>query len=105
MQTSYTAILETSAQRLFPGLSLDQAIAQLLLERAQRNFVKYKTLAREFTVKYNQDFDTFRQEVLSSEPAFDVEQDYFDWELAVTGIDDMTQEIQRLKALTENNGR
>jgi len=29
---------------------------------------------------------------------FEVEQDYFDWELAVTGISDMQREIQRLAA-------
>jgi uncharacterized small protein (DUF1192 family) len=28
-----------------------------------------------------------------------MEQDYFDWELAVTGIADMQEEIKRLKAL------
>jgi len=105
MYADHTAILETSAQRLFPGLSLDQAIAQLLLERAQRNLIKYQTMAREFRVKYQQDFKTFRQAIVESEPAFEVEQDYFDWELAVSGIDDMVQEIQLLKTLTENDER
>jgi hypothetical protein len=37
------------------------------------------------------------QKVLHSEPTFEVEQDYFDWELAVTGVADMKEEIERLK--------
>jgi hypothetical protein len=44
-------------------------------------------------------FETFRQTVLRSEPSFEVEQDYFDWELAVTGIADIEEEIDRLRSL------
>jgi translation initiation factor 2 alpha subunit (eIF-2alpha) len=99
MTIATTRTLEESARRLFPGQSLDQAIAGLLLERAQRNLIKYQVMARQFESKYGQPFEAFRQKVLSSEPAFDVEQDYFDWELAVTGIADMQAEIQRLRAL------
>ncbi len=105
MQVNHMPILETSAHRLFPGLSLDQVFAQLLLERAQRNLIKYQTMEREFRVKYQQDFMTFRRTILESDPAFDVEQDYFDWELAVTGIDDMTQEIQQLRTLMGTDER
>jgi len=78
-------------------LSLDQVLAKLLLERAQKNLIKYRTMARQFKAKYDQDFETFRHKVLHSEPTFEVEQDYFDWEMAVTGITDMEKEIQRLK--------
>ena len=71
------------------------------LERAQRNQIKYQVTARQFEAKYGQPFEAFRQRVLTSEPAFQVEQDYFDWELAVTGIADMQAEIQRLRPPTE----
>lgn len=92
-------ILETSARRLFPDLSVDQVFAELLLERTRKNLIKYQTLARRFETKYKQSFPAFRQWILSSEPPSEVEQDYFDWELAVTGIGDMEQEIERLSAL------
>jgi hypothetical protein len=99
MNASATSIVEASARRLFPDLSLDQVLAELLQERAQKNLIKYKTMARQFEARYGQDFETFRREVLGSEPPFEVEQDYFDWELAVTGIADMEEEIERLKSL------
>jgi uncharacterized lipoprotein YmbA len=99
MSASTTTILETSARRLFPDLSLDQAWAELLLERARKNLIKYQTTARRFEAKYQQPFPAFRQWVLSREPPAEVEQDYFDWELAVTGSGDMAQEIKRLSAL------
>jgi len=91
--------IESSAKRLFPNLSPEQAIVELLLERAQRNLIKYQTMAREFEKKYERDFETFRKKILASKPKSEAEQDYFDWELAVTGIADMQDEIKRLKAL------
>jgi hypothetical protein len=45
---------------------------------------------------------SFRKEILASKPDLTIEQDYFDWELAVTGIADMQEEIKRLKALRKN---
>ena len=91
--------LKLSAQRLFPDLELDEVLVELLLERAQKNLVKYRTTARQFRTKYGEDFETWRQTVLDSEPAFGVEQDYFDWEMAVTGMSDMQEEIEQLHRL------
>ena len=94
------AEIQASAQRLFPNASLDQVMVELLLERAQKNLIKYQTQVRQFETKYGKDFETFRQEVSRSEPPFEMEQDYFDWELAVTGVSDMGNEIERLRALS-----
>jgi len=102
VSVSVTTAVEASARRLFPDLSLDQVLAQLLLERAQRNLIKYRTQARRFEAKYGQSFESFRQMVLHSEPTFEVEQDYFDWEMSVTGIADMEAEINRLKRLVQS---
>jgi translation initiation factor 2 alpha subunit (eIF-2alpha) len=93
--------LELSAQRMFPDLDLDQVLVELLLERARRDLVKYRTMARQFEAKYGPDFEAWRQMVLDSEPAFEVEQDYFDWEMAVSGIADMQQEIEQLQRLKQ----
>jgi hypothetical protein len=89
--------IESSIRRLFPNLSPEEAISELLLERAQKNLIKYQTMNRHFQAKYQEEFQTFRSKVLTSEPSFEVEQDYFDWELAVTGINDMEAEIKQLR--------
>ena len=96
---SATSLVEASARRLFPDLSLEEVWVELLLERAPKNLIKYKAMARQFEAKYDQEFDAFRRQVLGSEPSFEVEQDYFDWELAVTSIVDLEEEIKRLRAL------
>ena len=99
MNVSTTAILETSARRLFPDRNMDQVFAELLLERARKNLIRYQAMARRFEAKYSQSFAAFRSRILSGEPTSEMEQDYFDWELAVTGIEDMEQEIKQLTAL------
>jgi hypothetical protein len=80
-------------------LTGSQVSEDLLLEQAQNNLIKYETLIRQFEAKYGQNFEAFRRNVLSSHPSFEVEQDYFDWELAVTGLADMEEEIKHLTDL------
>ena len=65
MATSTMTLLQDSAQRLFPNLDFDQVFAQLLMERAQKNLIKYRTAVRDFEAKYGGDFPTFRQQVLA----------------------------------------
>ncbi|MFQ5407217.1 MAG: hypothetical protein ACE5FI_02195 [Anaerolineales bacterium] len=101
MAVSIATTLEASARRLFPDMSIDQILAELLLERAQKNLIKYRALNRKFNEKYGQSFERFRQEILNSEPGSEQEQNYFDWELAVTGIADMEAEIERLGGLVQ----
>ncbi len=92
--------VQAVAQRLFPDKGLEQVMAELLLEQAQRKLVKYRSMARQFEAKYGLDFERFRQTVLSTEPGPEIEQDYFEWEMAITGIAELEEEIQKLKALT-----
>jgi len=94
-------IITESARRLFPGLSKEEVLASLLFERAQRNLIKYQSQARHYETKYQLPFDEFRQQIVEGEPGEEREQDYFDWELAVTGIEDMKIELDRLSDLLD----
>ena len=94
------ATVADSARRLFPNRSLDQVMAELLLERAQNNLIKYQTALRHFEVKYPQGFASLRAAVTHEQTDAAQEQDYFDWELAVSGVSDMTDEIERLKRVS-----
>lgn len=54
-----------------------------------RTFLRYERLAKKYESKHRCTFEKFRQLVLSGEPNEEQEKDYFDWELVVTGIEDM----------------
>ena len=101
INTNAAAVLESSAQRLFPNASISQVLAELLLERAQKSLIKHQTAARLFEARYGQTFDTFRTTIIKSQPDSRTEQDYYDWELAVTGIEDMTEEIVQLQGVRQ----
>ncbi|MEA3346349.1 MAG: hypothetical protein U9Q78_08960 [Chloroflexota bacterium] len=92
-------ILEQSAERLMPSRSFEESLTKLLLAQARRNLLKYQMMDRRFQKKYQKTFEQFRAEQLDSSMPFEVEQDYFDWELAITGIGEMEEEIERLEAL------
>lgn len=103
MVVNAEVIVTESARRLFPGLSKDEVLASLLYERAQRNLIKYQSQARHYEVKYQLPFDEFRRLIVEGEPGEEKEQDYFDWELAVTGIEDMKLELERLSELLDRS--
>lgn len=93
--------LESSAKRLFPNRKPEQAIAELLLEKAQKNLIKYQSMARQLQEKYEETFESFRKKMIEAKLNSTAEQDYFDWELAVTGVEDMQEEIKKLKLLSK----
>ena len=89
-------VLESSLERLEPTGDYNQSLAKVLLAHARRNLAKYDLMVKNFEKKYGMSFAEFSDSDLMKEPAFEVEQDFFDWDMAVTGLEDMRQEIQLL---------
>jgi hypothetical protein len=98
-------VLESSLERLEPTGDYNQSLAKVLLAHARRNLAKYDLMVKNFEKKYGMSFAEFSDSDLMKEPAFEVEQDFFDWDMAVTGLEDMHQEIQLLEALIPSHQR
>ena len=88
--------LQNTLQLLGPGIDPGEAIINLLLEKARRNYFKYQMIDRQLRIKYQMSFDEFSRSNLMKEPSFEIEQDFFDWDMAITGISDMKTEIEKL---------
>jgi len=93
--------LRSSVDRLMPDRTPEEALAALLLDKARRNLMKYRAMDRRFQQKYQTTFAEFRQKVVGTDTSFEEEQDYFDWELAVTGIEEMEEEIRNMSNSTQ----
>jgi len=91
--------LARSIEKLMPGQTRDEALAHLLLTEARRKLIKYRAANQHFEKKYHSPFEKFRQMILDGQPDEEQEQDYFDWELAVTGMEEMEEEIRYLKGV------
>ena len=98
-------VLASSLERLEPTGDHNQSLAKVLLAHARRNLAKYGLMIKNFEKKYGLSFAEFSDSDLMKEPAFEIEQDFFDWDMAVTGLEDMRQEIQLLEALRQSSCR
>lgn len=81
----------------FPGKNLNEIVAGLLLEHRERELIQFRRMAEQFEEKYAASFDAFHARILDSEPDEAIEQDYFDWEMAVTAADDLIIEVEQLR--------
>lgn len=57
---------------------------------------KYDLIKRRFERKYQMDFFSFKNSDLMKTPSWETEEDYFNWELAVTKLEELREEIERL---------
>ena len=94
-----TTDLRRSVQRIMPAPSFEESLVKLLAIQVRRNLLRYQAMDGRFRERYQTAFEQFRSERLGTEMNFEVEQDYFDWELAVTGIEEMREELKRLETM------
>ena len=87
--------IEESLHLLEPSIDPGEGIVNLLLEKARRNYVKYRLMDERFHHKYRIAFEMFKNSATMREPSFEVEQDFFDWDMAITGMTDMEEEVQK----------
>ena len=99
VENGLAKVLESSLERLEPTGDYNQSLARVLLAHARRNLAKYDLMIKNFEKEYGMSFAEFSDSDLMKGPAFEVEQDFFDWDMVVTGLEDMHQEIQLLEAL------
>jgi hypothetical protein len=92
--------IRDSLKKIEPSGSADESIARLLLRNARQRLVKYDALQSHFEAKYRVPFAAFKKRLLSrKEHDFALEQDLFDWDMAVTAAKDMKEEIRKLSSL------
>jgi len=91
--------IEESLQLLGPSTKPREGILNLLLEKARRNYVKYRLIDKRLSRKYHMSFERFKHSAAMCEPAFEVEQDFFDWDMAITGMADMEEQVQKLEKI------
>ena len=80
-------------------MNLWKVLLLYMLEKARRTYLKYKIINELLQSKYNMQFDEFSKSKFMEEPSFEVEQDFFDWDMAITGMGDMVSEIKHLESM------
>ena len=95
-QVQIDAEILNTIGKIEPEHSLDRNILRLLEKEVVRKITKYRFIIHGFEKKYCTTFDEFEMGIRKSKPAFAEEQDYYDWDMAVTALEDIEQELLKL---------
>ena len=91
-----TEILNTIG-KIEPERSLDKSIIRLLEREIVKRITKYELMIHGFEKKYRMTFDEFEKKTKDSKHAFAEEQDYYDWDMAITASEDMEKELKKMR--------
>jgi hypothetical protein len=88
------SILMKHTRKTTPAESLNEILKNDLTRRMK----KYKIMLKHFEQKYNLDFDAFETSHKNTDMKAEIEKDYFDWDMAVTAIEDLEDELRSLES-------
>ena len=102
-QLQIDAEIINSIGKIEPERSLDRSILRLLESEIIKRITKYHLMIHRFEKKYGIIFDEFEKSIRESKPAFAEEQDYYDWDMAITAEEDMGQELKKVRMHLEKS--
>jgi hypothetical protein len=74
----------------------EESLKEILKNEIQRSLKKHMLMIKHFERKYNMDFETFEQNRVTKEIPYELERDYFEWDMAITLIEDLKEELAQL---------
>ncbi|MCR4406789.1 MAG: hypothetical protein NUW24_07685 [Anaerolineae bacterium] len=91
------------ARKLAPAKTADASVRQILINEIRRRLNRYDLIDRQFRRKYGMTFQEFCEHDVVKEKGYswEVESDFCDWEMAVTGIESL---MSSLSELEKDNG-
>ena len=84
-------------ENYFKEKNIENKLVQLIIIKLKRDLQKYIFMKVHFEKKYKMTFKEFEKSL--KEPSYEIEQDYFDWDMSITAIEDIMKEIEKLKCL------
>lgn len=69
-------------------------IKDLVRQELIRKKAKYLFMVKNFEKKYGMKFRYFEKKIKNKKMDYEIEKDYFDWDMAVTALDDIKDEIK-----------
>lgn len=73
------------------------AITELIRMELMRKKNKNIFMVREFGKKYKMKFEDFEKKYKNTKMNYDMEKDYFNWDMAVTVLEDIEDELKEIQ--------
>ena len=77
--------------------TLEESLKEILRNDIQRKIKKHMLMIKHFERKYNADFGTFEENQVTKETPYEIERDYFEWDMAITLTEDLKKELVQLE--------
>ena len=91
--------LEQGIKHIFPDATLEESLKDMVMSEIKRKLLSFELIDNQYKGKYKMKFEEFFKNVIENKkPSFDEEEDYFNWEMAVTGIKELTKELNNITA-------
>lgn len=74
----------------------EESLNEILKNEIQRKIKKHMLMIKHFERKYKIDFDTFEKNKVNKKMSYEVERDYFEWDMAITLIEDWEAQLTQL---------
>jgi hypothetical protein len=89
---------------LEPEGSLDSKLERLLESELRRRLARYELVDKQLARKYGRSFDAFRDDQVIEQMgySFEVESDFWDWEMAKDGIATVHDMLNELKGMASD---
>ena len=76
----------------------EDGLNEILKNEITRKIKKYLIMIKHFEDKYKMDFETFEASHKNEDMVYEMEKDYFDWDMAVTVVEDLKEELRLLES-------
>jgi len=77
--------------------TLEESLNEILRNEIQRKIKKHILMIKHFERKHDMDFETFENNRVTKEMPYEIERDYFEWDMAITLIEDLKEELSQLE--------
>jgi hypothetical protein len=77
--------------------TVEESLNEILKIEISRKIKKYMIMIKHFERKYNTDFTGFEKVHRGKEMNYETEKVYLDWDMAVTAVEDLKEELSQLK--------
>jgi len=87
------------ARKLAPAETADASVRQILINEIRRRMNRYDLIDRQFRRKYGMTFQEFCDRDIVKEKGYswEVESDFCDWEMAITGMESLKSTLHELE--------
>lgn len=91
--------LEQGIKHIYPNITPEESLEKIVLSEIKRKLLSFEVIDKQYKRKYEMEFEEFfKNTIEDKKPSFDEEEDYFNWEMAVTGIKELTKELENVAA-------